>query len=467
MRHKCHKVTMEQPSQKNDFSRRRFLKVAAGAGGALAVGGPGPAFAASTLPNPNRSGIDHIIVVMMENRSFDHFLGWLPAANGRQAGLTYLDSNGVPHSTYALATDDLTGDFQGCGKIDPNHSFEGGRVEYDSGACDGWLKEGANPDDDFSIGYYPQAALDFLGRASPDWTVCSNYFCALMAETQPNRFYMHAAATDRLHNALAPSGSSSSSFSPSKLPTIWDRLAGSGHTGRYYYSDVPFLALWGQKYLPISFPISQFFTDAAAGQLPDVAFIDPRFEGEEQGITNDDHPHADIRAGEFFLNQIYTAVVTSPNWSSTVLVIDYDEWGGFFDHVPPPIAPVPRATKIAGIAEGLDVNSRDFGLLGFRVPNVLISPFAKRGFISRDRFDHTSILKMIEWRFGLAPLTVRDRTADNLAEVLNFHQSSTVYNTYTVPPVASLPCPVQPAGVGEDEFTALGDVARSLGFPSP
>jgi phospholipase C len=250
---------------------------------------------------------------------------------------------------------------------------------------------------------------------------------------------------------------------PSALPTIWDRLAARGYTGRYYYSDTPFVALWGAKYLNISFPVSQFLADAATGQLPDVCFIDPRFQDETSGTSNDDHPHADIRAGETFLNQIYNAVVTSPNWSSTVFVINYDEWGGFFDHVLPPVAPVPAATRIAGIAEGIDVNDPLFGLVGFRTPNLIVSPFARRGYISSQQFDHTSILKMIEWRFGLTPLTIRDQTANNLAEVLDFTQSNLAFNSYAVPTVVGAPCTNQLPEV-PDEFAELRLWARDLGF---
>lgn len=422
-----------------NFSRRKFIGVAAGAGGALAFGGATPLFATS-LPSPGRSGINHIVVVMMENRSFDHFLGWLPRARGRQSGLIYYDSNGLPHSTYPLATDTTTGNYQGCGLVDPDHSFEGGRVEYNNGVCDGWRKQGANPSDDFSIGYYTQGALDFFGRAAFDWTVCDNYFAGIMAETYPNRFHMHAAATDRLHNFDHPSDSGSDLPAPSTLPTIWDRLAAAGRTGRYYYGDTPFLALWGARYLNISFPLPQFYVDAAAGLLPDVAFIDPRFQDENTGTSNDDHPHADIRAGEYFLNQIYNALTTSPNWSSTVLVINYDEWGGFFDHVAPPVAPIPDATRVAGIAEGINVNDPKFGLLGFRTPNLIVSSLARRGYVSHDRYDHTSVLKMIEWRFGLAPLTVRDGTANNLASVLDFNHPNASFNTYPVPDVIGAPC---------------------------
>src|SRR5258708_5664361 len=150
------------------ISRRTFVAGAATA--ALAVSTAGRSAVAATsasqgqLPPPEDSGIDHIVVVMMENRSFDHYLGWLPGANGKQGGLTYLDRYGVPHGTYHLQ------DTQGCGHPDPDHSFEGGRVEYNNGGCDGWLRAGQN--DVFSIGYYLQRDLAFYGNAAPYWTVC-------------------------------------------------------------------------------------------------------------------------------------------------------------------------------------------------------------------------------------------------------------------------------------------------------
>jgi phospholipase C len=447
------------------LSRRKFLKLAAGAGSALSISAGTRllhAIAPPTLPLPSLSGIGHIVVLMMENRSFDHFLGWLPNANGKQAGLTYLDSKGAPHLTHALAADATTGDFQGCSFLDPGHSFSDGRIQYNGGAANGFLLDGSdssstNPlqaNDIFSIGYYPQAALDFLGRAAADWTVCDNYFCGIMAETYPNRFHMHAAATDRLHN----------SSTTSSLPTIWDRLASAGYRGRYYYSDLPFLALWGTKYLNISFPFSQFLADAAAGQLPEVSFIDPRFEDEGSGTSQDDHPHADIRAGEAFMNQIYNAVTTSPNWPSTVFIINYDEWGGFFDHLAPPVAPVPPATRAAAATEGVDPDDPLYGLLGFRTPNLIVCPWARRGYVSSEQFDHTSILKMIEWRFGLAPLTVRDQTASNIADVLDFSQTNLSFNSYSVPTVLGTPCPNQAPPTSGGEFAPLRDLARAHGF---
>ncbi len=112
--------------------------------------------------------------------------------------------------------------------------------------------------------------LAFLGHAAPQWTVCDRYFAAIMAETYPNRFYLHAAQTDRLGDTLVLSG----------LPTIWDRLAAAGRAGRYYFSDLPFLLLWGLTYLPICRPLALFFADCGRGTLPAVAYVDPRFLGK-------------------------------------------------------------------------------------------------------------------------------------------------------------------------------------------
>src|SRR6516165_1328881 len=126
------------------FTRRELLARAAGLAGGVAASSligwdlSPRASAATRLPHPSASGIDHIVVVMMENRSFDHFLGWLPGANGKQAGLNYRDHAGVTHPTYHLSQ------FQGCGFNDPDHSWDGGRTEYDNGACDGWLRAGSN-----------------------------------------------------------------------------------------------------------------------------------------------------------------------------------------------------------------------------------------------------------------------------------------------------------------------------------
>jgi phospholipase C len=382
----------------------------------------------------------------MENRSFDHLLGWLPGAAGMQAGLSYTDSAGVSHATYPLAPD-----YQGCGHPDPDHSYEGGRVEYDGGACDGWLRAGSN--DQYAIGYYVGDDLAFFSNAAPGWTACDNYFAAILGPTFPNRIYQHAGQTDRLANT----------FELSTLPTIWDRLAAAGVTGRYYFHDAPFLGLWGPKYSSISRSFSSFLNDCAAGTLPQVSFVDPKFIDEETGTSEDDHPHSDIRNGEAYLNQVYDAVTKSPAWKHTLLVINYDEWGGFFDHVPPSAAPIPPASQAAGDTDGL---------LGFRVPCLLISPRAPRGIVSHTPFDHTSVLRFIEWRWGLQPLTVRDATANNLAVALDFEKPNQTAPTYLVTPGpygAACPSTSAPtlssSSVSEsNEWIAVRALAQSYGW---
>jgi phospholipase C len=425
------------------LSRRELLvRGSALAGGAALLGlpewaRPAAAQSAPKLPAPASSGIDHIVVVMMENRSFDHFLGWLPGADGRQAGLSFTDKAGVEHSTYRLS------EFQGCAHADPDHSWEGGRTEFDNGACDGWLRAGDN--DEFAIGYYTAADLAFYGHAAPYWTVCDRYFSAIMAETYPNRFYLHSAQTDRLHNNDGATGAPMIST----LPTIWDRLQAAGRTGRYYFSDAPFTALWGTKYLPISEPIAGFFADAAAGTLPDVSYLDPRFLDEGSGSSGDDHPHADIRVGQHFLSSLYQAVTTGPLWSKTMFVITYDEWGGFYDHVPPPVA------------NDVDPKAR---LRGFRVPCIVVSPRARRKYVAHNLYDHTSILKLIEWRFGLPALTVRDAQARNLAEVLDFRASPNLAAPqWNVPPALPAPC-VDGAPGDYEGWKALADQALAYGW---
>ena len=430
------------------LSRREFLKTAGAAGsGALLLGSVGSAFAKTTsLPKPNKSGIEHIVLVTMENRSFDHFLGWLSGANGIQGGLSFTDTAGNTFSTYQLT------DYQGCGHADPDHSYAGGRVQYDGGNCDGFLQT-APPGDTFPIGYYTQSDLAFLGQAAPDWTTFSGYFAAIMAETFPNRIYQHAAQTDRLTNSTAIS----------KLPTIWDRLADHSISRRYYFSDVPLLALWGAKYLSISAPIAQFFADCAAGTLPGVSFVEPRFLGESQGVSDDDHPFSDIRNGEAFLNSVYAAVTLSPAWRNTVLVINFDEWGGFFEHVVPTAAPIPAADAAAG--------NRD-GLHGFRVPCVIVSPWSRRGYVAGGLYDHTSVLSMIEWRWNLRPLTIRDASARNLALALDFSVLDVGVQQYAVPPgpfgtpcTSMIPTPFSNMRSAGENWQGLRDVAVRRGWP--
>jgi len=375
-----------------------------------------------TLPAPDASGIEHIVVVMMENRSFDHLLGWLPGGNGTQAGLTYVDKRGEAHPTFRLNT------FVGCSHPDPDHSYAGGRSEYDDGKMDGWLQTSSN--DTFSIGYYEEADLPFFSALARNFTTLDNYFPSILSSTFPNRVFQHAAQTDRLSNTV----------DLCTLPTIWDTLAVASISHKYYYSNVPFLALWGPKYLGISALFADFLTDAASGNLPAVSFLDPRFTILDDGLGNDDHPHADLRAGEAFLGQVYRALTSGPGWPNTLLVVNRDEWGGFYDTVAPPRVIAPNDID-TDLVEGK-------ALLGCRVPVVLVSPFTQGNNPATPRvdsslYDHTSVLKLIEWRYNLPPLTSRDASDEiaNLALALNFAAPNITAPTLPVikPPLPT-PC---------------------------
>lgn len=404
----------------------------------------------SSLPAPDQSGIEHIIVVMMENRSFDHLLGWMPNANGRQ-DMSFADARGAIHPTYRLTS--LTG----CGHPDPDHSYPAARSEYDNGKMDGWLRTTTN--DIYCIGYYAEQDFPFFSALARNYTTLDNFFPSILGPTFPNRIFSHAAQTDRLDDSPAISS----------LPTIWDALAKAGITHGYYFSNVPFLALWGARYIPISSLFAQFLLDVATGSLPAISFLDPSYTIVDLGEGSDDHPHADMRAGEAFLQQVFHAVSQGPHWDKTVLLITRDEWGGFFDHVVPPRVIAPNQVD-ADLVDGK-------ALLGCRVPVLLVSPFS-RGNPANPRinsllYDHTSVLKLIEWRWNLPPLTARDASGEvtNLAYALDFDAPVT---SVPVLPQVSAPTPT-PCGQGgilssggnQTEFFSLLKSGLTAGWPLP
>jgi phospholipase C len=244
-------------------------------------------------------------------------------------------------------------------------------------------------------------------------------------------------------------------------------------SANYFYSNIPFVALWGAKYLGISRLYPEFLVSAANGTLPAVSFVDPRYTLLDDGTGNDDHPHADIREGDLFLYQTVEAVAKGPKWPSTVFIVNFDEWGGFFEHVAPP-----RATAANNVDTDL-VNGK--ALLGCRVPTVVASPFSRGN--SRDPrvsalvFDHTSVLKLIEWRWGLAPLTPRDASGDvhNLAHALNFEGPDNSVPNLPQPqaPLLATPCLANLGGgilstglttAPTAEWQALSKQATALGF---
>jgi phospholipase C len=464
--------------------RREFLSRTALAAGASAAAASLPLNAllaevakrealASSLPSPSNVPIDHFVVLMMENRSFDHYFGWLPDADAVQSR-TYLDpDNGnTPVSTRHASTLGQA-QWQGCGHPDPDHSWNGGREQLGSSKTD----QTKEPDgflhgdsDEFALCYYDEGDIGFIHPAGRSFTVYDRFHCSLMASTWPNRYYMWSAQSGGRKDNSPPFSTLGNQW-----PTLFDKalannpanVPGPGLlTARYYHSDLPFSAVWGRRALPWTRPVADYYADCAAGTLPNIAFVDPPFRdgGGGDGLSADEHPLGDVRLGQAFMSDIVHAFIESPNWRRGALFIVYDEWGGFFDHVRPPSVPDDRRNTL-NISE-------DFGLMGFRIPAVAISPYAKRGVVNHMLCGFESIIKLITYRFGLGNLTTRDAQAKNIGQ--SFHWKTPNFERPELPDpnrIASSPCTLGGGDVEDslqahaNDLAALEDLAESFGFP--
>jgi phospholipase C len=418
------------------LNRRQFLQRAGMTGGALAAAAALPAcntvFPLGFEPKHGTllggaaadSPVDTIVVVMMENRSFDHWLGWLGnhewyLERGRRRfgqffsinadnQQTYDSPSGPQSTQHMVGWNALSNPFRGCDLSDPNHGWNSGRAQRDLG----FLAPTAN-DDLLPIGYYEGADLPFTQQFAKWFTVFDDYHCSVLGPTYPNREYLHSGQSGGNMSNAFPTGPDGFEW-----PIIWDRLGAAGVPANYYYVDLPFLALFGSRVASRLKTLDQYFEQCAAGTLPNVVFVDPGFVGVTQ---NDDHPLADVRAGQAFLRDVFKAFARSPHWKRGVFIATYDEWGGFFDHGGTTHLPDDRANANDAL---------DFSQAGFRVPTVMASPFAHSGLVDGRTYDHTSILRFIEWRFLGAPpegpgtdtdtwfLTRRDRYANNIGASL-------------------------------------------------
>jgi phospholipase C len=438
-------VASESYHTRRDFLQRTAVSAGLTAGAGLLLH-PDAVIAAAarrqrrvSIPSPRNFPIDTFVVVMMENRSFDHYLGWLPGADGQQAGLQFTDPHGQAHATHRLAAN-----FQGCGFLDPDHSWQGGRTQLAGGKMNGFLRAQS---DVFSIGYYTEADLGFTPHLARAFTAFDRFFCSILASTYPNREYMHAAQSYGMKDNTLPT--SSGGFPDT---TIFAALSAAGVSNRYFYTDIPVSALWGTAGLNRSGHIQQYYEQAASGSLPALSFVDPSFNGEDQGTSGDEHPHGDVRVGQAFLADVVHAFMSSPQWRRGALFVVYDEWGGFFDHVVPPRVPDLRTNR--------DLN-QDFGQLGFRIPAVAISPYARRGHVDHSIYSFESILKLIRYRYGIAPLTPRDLYANNIAAAFDYEHPHFEPPALPTPAnVISSACPgsapVGSGGAGLDGGSLLG-----------
>ncbi len=340
-----------------------------------------------------RHRIDTVVVLCMENRSFDHYFGALKLLEQHEdvEGLTEDMSNALPDGT---AIPPFLSDAY-C-VSDPPHSWNSSRDQWNEGANDGFVTAFHNRDPDAAheaMGYFDRTTLSAFYELSDHYTLCDQWFGSLLSSTWPNRFYLHCADNGGQHG---------NSFPTEPVVSIYDRLTHKGLSWGCYFANVPFLMVVPDRQPdePQFMEVEHFFADAAAGTLPNMVVVDPIFG------RADDHPPAHPVAGQIYAAQIYEALRNSPQWERCLFVITYDEHGGFFDHVPPPELPDDRA------AEG-------FGQAGFRVPTLLVGPWVKPGHVSHVVRDHTSILAFVENLFEVDALRMRDAAADPMLEVFD------------------------------------------------
>ncbi len=394
------------------------------------TGAGGPEYFPTTIPQgtmldfaASESPIEHVVILMMENRSFDHYLGWLSADEAYQERgrrnygdsfsidarphQTYLDPSGNEVDTFSMGGGLSAAGYRGCGFADPNHGWDAGRVQRDHG----FLATGANVDT-FPLGYQESADLPFHSRMARRFTTFDRYHCSILGPTQPNRRYLHSAQSGGYKNNYVPIKELGHQWD-----TIYDRLKRAGVSTRSFSPDLPSLAFWGPRMGDMMSPIHEYFGACDNGTLPAVTYLDPPFLPWWQA---DDHPLCDPAAGQRYLRDVFRAFVESPHWENGLFILTYDEWGGFFDHVAPPVLPDLLSSP---------VDADNFGQAGFRVPTILASPYAKPGFVDHRLYDHTSIMRFVEWRFLGAPpegsggssdwnLTPRDRNANNIGASL-------------------------------------------------
>ncbi len=401
-----------------ELTRRAMLRGSGAlAGGSLAAaslvgcnegdGGPGsPAFrdamcmgGADLSADELLAPIENIVVLMMENRSFDHMFGSLSLMEDRDDvdGLLGNESN-PSHDGGKVDIFELD-PFQKLHHLP--HKWEPMHDAFNGGMNDGFViahheankheTDKAGPE---VMGFLQRKDMEVMYALADNYTLCDQWHCSVMGPTWPNRFFMHAGS----------SGGRKTNHPKFFMDSIWDRLRSADLEGVNYFTDLPWAAAAMGKLRGFS-RLSSFFKDAERGRLPQFSIIDPGFFSSSSDHPREvggdsDHPEMgpNVNLGQLLIATIYRALAESPQWNKTMFVITYDESGGFYDHVAPPTTIDQRG---------------EFRQLGFRVPGLIIGPHIRSGCINNNLFEHCSILSTAQRRFGLESLNDRiDSSAD-------------------------------------------------------
>jgi phospholipase C len=337
--------------------------------------------------------IRHVIVVMKENRTYDEYFGQLykhgqPDSEPQPATFTNPDSSGNAVKPYHETTT--------CVKTDPDHSWGGLHRGVDGGKMDGFVKNSGA----VTMGYYEDTDLPFYYFLANTFALADHNFPSALGPTFPNRDFLVLGTSDGIQCTC-------STYPRAGLPSLMDALEKKGLTwAAYSEQNDPFESTlgddWRNSHPASRHTVNEFKAALASGNLPEVAFVDSLEN------INDEHPAADVQVGEAWTRGIYDAVLKSSIWPTTAMIWTYDEGGGFADHVPPPKTCAPTPAEAA------------FNELGVRVPMVVISPYARRHYVSHVVHEHTSITRFIETVFDLPALTARDANSDALLDMFDF-----------------------------------------------
>jgi phospholipase C len=465
-------LVAEAPKTGSPITRRRFIQASAAIGAGAALGGLSTrsgrlierALEASEGVKGSLNDIEHFVILMQENRSFDHYFGMMSTVRGFSdkhvptqvvGGKTYpiWDQFGWepgvgPNANSYLQPFHLVSDPPkdlGQATNDISHGWAPQHQSWNGGKMNSFLSAHLEADGTsngvLTMGYFTPQDLSFYYELCNAFTVCDHYFCSVMGPTDPNRLMFMSGSIDPAGVAGGPIIETETStrlqtYNTLSWTTMPENLQAAGVTWKVYADSIGLLALSSLEYFKAyngssssaqnlaelafqqSYP-DQFQSDVAAGTLPQVSWIIPPVWGCE-------HPAAPPEYGEYVSQQILNTLVSNPDvWAKTAFIIVYDENGGWFDHVPPPIPPAgtegeyltvnPLPADAGGIAGPVG--------LGFRVPAMIVSPFSRGGFISSEIFDHTSTMRLLETRFKVPAPNItawRRKTCGDLTGAFDF-----------------------------------------------
>jgi phospholipase C len=437
--------------------------------------GSSPTPTPTPAPTPGSlNSINHIVLFMQENRSFDHYFGQINlyrASQGLPQEVETWGPNKTPAGIQTPSYDPVTGQPgppiaafhmpSACSEnLTPSWNESHRMMNFKNPASTSGFDmngfafvEGKFAHDEFlsgapnftdftgkrAMGYYDQNDLPFYYFMATNFAMSDHFFSPVPTRTTPNRMYWLAATSQGW--IIPPTQQV-----PAK--TIFEAMDNAHISWKIYLagkSSYYFIFPYSNTHRTNVVPVSEYFTDVQNGTLPQVAYIETGVEGAngETPSAVDEHPNDNIQVGAQFSEKLITALMNSQSWKDSVFVQTYDEGGGLYDHVPPISVPNPDGIPPMLVTpNGVPHTQGDFTISGFRVPMFVVSPFAKKNFVSHTPMDATSVLKFIEMRFNLPSLTQRDASMPGLNEFFDFSTATGPWATPPTPPhqPTNMPC---------------------------